>query len=62
MHDAFHTLSHVPPMQRQALLNSPEYQRRFSYQERQMLTTLMRVQPYTPPSYAPGMMYGGPIQ
>ncbi len=61
MRGAFEALSQVSPMQRQALLNSPEYKRRFSYQELQMLTILMSIQPYTPnPPYGPGMVYGGP--
>ena len=58
--DAFESLSQSPPPQRQALLNSPEFKRRFTPHELQMLTILMTVEPYTPATpYGPGA-YGGP--
>lgn len=55
MHRAFRDLSQVPPAQRQAMLNSVEFKQRFSGQERQLLGTLIVIQPYIPeqPSAAP---------
>ncbi len=42
-------LSEMPPDRRQTLLESPEFKGQFSDQEREILKTLMSVQPYTPP-------------
>jgi hypothetical protein len=48
MHRAFRDLTQLPPGQRQAVLNSPQFKTQFSVQERQMLETMMSVQPYNP--------------
>lgn len=53
MRQAFRNLSQLPAAQRQATLNSPQYESQFSAEERQMLRTLMIVQPYLPQP-APG--------
>jgi hypothetical protein len=60
MHKAFQNLTQLPPEQRQAVLNSPQFKSQFSYQERQMLGTLMSVQPYVPEQRpGSGIEYGG---
>ncbi len=60
MHKAFGNLTQLPPEQRQAILNSPQFKSQFSYQERQMLGTLMSVQPYSPEQRpGTGAEYGG---
>lgn len=48
LHKAFRDLSHVPLEQRKAALDSPQLRRQFSDRERQILITVMRVQPYVP--------------
>ena len=42
-------LREMPPDQRQLTLNSPAFRARFSDSERTMLSTLLTVEPYTPP-------------
>lgn len=59
MHKAFRDLTQLPPEQRQSILESPQFKRQFSDQERQMLGTLMSVQPYSPEQRpAAGVKYG----
>lgn len=58
MHKAFHDLSQLPPEQRDAVLDSPQFKSQFSDRERQILGTLMSVQPYQP-AQAPNVEYGG---
>jgi hypothetical protein len=48
MHKAFRDLTHLPLDQREAALDSPQLKHQFSDRERQILTTLMRVQPNVP--------------
>ncbi len=60
MHRAFLDLSQLPPGQREEILNSPQFRTQFSDEEREILETLMSVQPYNPePRPYPGMGYGG---
>ena len=59
MHDAFHELSQMNPEQRSAVLNSARFRAQYSNWERQMLSTLLSVQPYTVgPIQGPGLQYG----
>lgn len=58
MHKAFRDLSQLPPEQREAVLDSPQFRGQFSDREREMLGTLMSVQPYVP-AQRPGVEYGG---
>lgn len=59
MHDAFHELSQMNPEQRWAVLNSARFRAQYSNWERQMLSTLLSVQPYTVgPIQGPGLQYG----
>jgi hypothetical protein len=46
---AFHDLGSVPLDQRATMLNSAQYQHNFSPQERNILSNLLRAEPYTPP-------------
>ncbi|MHB8302593.1 MAG: DUF3106 domain-containing protein [Acidobacteriaceae bacterium] len=48
IHKAFRDLSQLPPTQRRAELASPQFKGQFSDRERQILGTLMSVQPYLP--------------
>jgi hypothetical protein len=48
MQRAFQSLTHVPPQDRLTIINSARFKSEFSYQEREMLNTLMSVQPYAP--------------
>lgn len=64
MRRAFHDIAQLPPGQRQAILDSPQFRTQFSDQERQMLSTMMIVEPYNPehnpePPSGQGMEYGG---
>jgi hypothetical protein len=45
---AFRTLRDIPPGQRQQVLNSPAYRSMYSEHERQVLSNLLSVEPYTP--------------
>jgi hypothetical protein len=45
---AFRTLRDVPPGLRQQLLNSPAYRSMYTEHERQVLSNLLSVEPYTP--------------
>jgi hypothetical protein len=45
---AFRTLRDIPPGQRQQVLNSPAYRSMYSDHERQVLSNLLSVEPYTP--------------
>jgi hypothetical protein len=45
---AFRTLRDIPPGQRQQLLNSPAYRSMYTEHERQVLSNLLSVEPYTP--------------
>lgn len=58
MRKAFHDLSQLPQEQREAILGSPQFKDQFSDRERQILGTLMSVQPYLPVQ-GPGVEYGG---
>jgi hypothetical protein len=61
MHNAYRDLSHMPPRQRWQVLNSPQFQAQFSQWERELLSTLLSVQPYSSqpgPGPRPGMGYG----
>ena len=63
MHNAYRDLSHMPPRQRWQVLNSPQFQEQFSQWERELLSTLLSVQPYSSqagpgPGPRPGMGYG----
>lgn len=57
MHRAFHELSQLPPEQRESALHSPPFRGEFSDRERQILTTLIKVQPYVPVN-RPNVAYG----
>lgn len=46
---AFQNLRNYPPAQRQELLASPQFQSRFTPQERTMLGNVLTVEPYEPP-------------
>lgn len=59
MRKAFWQLTHQPPAQRQETLNSPQFRSQFSDRERQMLSTLMSVQPYSPHDPAAASEYEG---
>lgn len=48
MHRAFRDLSQMPTQQREAVLDSAQFKAQFSDRERQMLKTLLSVQPYPP--------------
>ncbi|HVJ06885.1 MAG TPA: DUF3106 domain-containing protein [Acidisarcina sp.] len=50
---AFRDLREVPPGQRQAILNSPEYQSQFTPQERGILSNLLTIEPYQANPSAP---------
>lgn len=50
MKDAFHALRAVPPDQREIVLNSQRYRDQFTPQERGILTELLKVEPYEPPT------------
>lgn len=57
---AFRDLSQMPPRERWAMLNSARFRAQFSNWERQMLSTLLSVQPYAPaPPPNPGLSYSG---
>lgn len=58
MRKAFHDLSRLPQERRRAVLDSPQFKGQFSDRERQMLRTLMSVQPYRPVN-RPDVEYGG---
>ncbi len=45
---AFRTLRDIPPGQRQQVLNSPAYRSMYTEHERQVLSNLLSVEPYTP--------------
>ena len=45
---AFQDLRGVPEDERQIVINSQRYQQQFSPQERDMLTNLLRAEPYMP--------------
>lgn len=49
MRSAFRDLRGVPPDQRQTVLNSGQYQRAFSPEERGILSKMLSVEPYEPP-------------
>lgn len=51
---AFRDLRDVPPGQRQAILNSSEFQSQFTPQERGVLSNLLTVEPYPPSRPAAG--------
>lgn len=55
---AFRNLTQLSPSQRQTVLNSPGFQAEFSASERQMLGTLLSVQPYHPEPCDAGPQYG----
>ena len=60
MHKAFRDLSQLPPEQRQAIMNSPQFKNQFSEHERQIMGSLMNVQPYLPLQRpGDGVEYGG---
>lgn len=60
MRRAFRDIAQLPPGQRQTILDSPQLKTQFSDQERQMLGTMMIVEPYNPePPPGQGMEYGG---
>jgi hypothetical protein len=46
---AFQDLRSVPLDQREMVLNSARYQSVFSYDERNILSSLLRAEPYEPP-------------
>ena len=48
MRNAFRDLRSVPPDQRLTVLDSERYRRIFSTQERDILTNMLRVEPYEP--------------
>ena len=45
----FHEFRTMPPDQRRQIMNSPDFQRQFSDQERGTLNNLMAIDPYLPP-------------
>jgi Protein of unknown function (DUF3106) len=54
LHKKFRDLCRMPPDQRAAEMNSPQFRSEFSDHERGMLSTLMSIQPYTPPRQVGG--------
>ncbi len=46
MRRAFRDIAQLPPAQRQAILDSPQFKTQFSDQERQILGTMMSIEPY----------------
>lgn len=60
MHKAFRDLRQLPPEQRAAVLESPAFKSQFSAEEREILDTVMSVEPYLPSARASdGIEYGG---
>ena len=58
---AFRDLREYPPEQRQAMVNSSEFQGRFTPQERRILGDILAVEPYRPirdPGLEKGLQYG----
>ena len=61
MHEAFRFLREFPVDQRQQILTSNAFQSQYSDSERQILSNLMRLEPYIPPA-TPGNPAQGPAR
>lgn len=46
---AFRSLRNDPPEERQEILSSPEFKQKFSRRERNMLSNVLKIEPYEPP-------------